>query len=242
MSQTYFQFKQFTIHQDRTAMKVTTDGCLFGAWVSSQPQNNSKEHVLDIGTGTGLLALMFAQNHPEALIDAIELEPGAAMQAEENVNSSKWSDHVSVIQADARDFTFLTQYDRIICNPPFYENELKGISGIRSMAHHDSGILLSELFRLVRQNLATTGKFYCMIPFKRMKETEELLRENGFKTLQKIRVRQSTAHGVFRVFYEAERMDTTVTNTILNDLSIKSGNQEYTKEFKLLLSPYYLHL
>src|SRR5687768_2433707 len=100
MSNSFFQFKQFTIHQDRTAMKVTTDGCLFGAWVAERINQSRGERILDLGTGTGLLTIMLAQKNANAKIDAIELDPGAAVQAGENIAASPWSERLNLFCAD----------------------------------------------------------------------------------------------------------------------------------------------
>src|SRR5262245_3491214 len=129
MANNYFQFKQFTIHQDRCAMKVTTDSCLFGAWVASRESAarsspGTRRRILDIGGGTGLLALMLAQR-TNAFIDSIEIDKDAFQQAEENVKASPWSDRISLYHGDAREFSFQHKYQTIICNPPFYEKELK---------------------------------------------------------------------------------------------------------------------
>ena len=120
MSDSVFHFKQFFIHQDKCAMKVGTDAVLLGAWVTP----NGSNHILDIGTGTGVIALMLAQktNSP---IDAIEIDPDAFGQAKENISGSPWKDRVTIYQADAAQFAFSSKYDILVSNPPFYENELK---------------------------------------------------------------------------------------------------------------------
>lgn len=119
MPNTYFQFKQFRIDQDQTAMKVTTEACILGAWVDEQipPQT-----VLDIGTGTGLLALMLAQKFPQAEIDAVEIDQGAFTQAHANFHSSPWPERLQVFHQRIQDFDPGKKYDLIISNPPFFKS------------------------------------------------------------------------------------------------------------------------
>ena len=123
MPNNYFQFKQFTIYQHQCAMKVTTDGCLFGAWVAEQVAANKQTYpgnntLLDIGTGTGLLSLMLAQK-TDCMIDAIEMEENAFQQALSNAAQSPWNSRIKITQADARTFSAEKKYDCIISNPPF---------------------------------------------------------------------------------------------------------------------------
>src|SRR3982750_4258430 len=173
MSNTYFQFKEFRIDQERTAMKVTTDGCLLGAWASQLISGDSlhQGQVLDIGTGTGLLSLMIAQvtNHR---IDSVEMEDQAAIQALENIAHSKWKDRIQLIHADIREYTTECRYDYIVSNPPFYENELKSGRQEKDMAHHDAGLSLTELFASIDRLLSPDGKFYLLLPFKRKEEVK----------------------------------------------------------------------
>src|SRR5205085_2984467 len=122
-SNSYFQFKQFRVQQEATAMKVSTDACIQGAWTPIEP---FVKNVLDIGTGTGLLSLMVAQRNNHILIDAIELDENAAQQATENIHASPWGDRINIVNGDIRNYTFNRQYDLIICNPPFFQNSLLG--------------------------------------------------------------------------------------------------------------------
>src|SRR5450631_830225 len=122
MPNSYFRFKQFVIQQDRSTMKVCTDSCVLGAWTALQL--GQVKTILDIGTGTGLLALMLAQKS-EGLIDAVESDPESAGQARENIGQSSWSDRIRVVEKDARDYLNETHYDFIITNPPFFESDLR---------------------------------------------------------------------------------------------------------------------
>ncbi len=245
MSNSYFQFKQFTIHQDRCAMKVTTDSCLFGAWsgrvIRSQP---AVPRLLDIGTGTGLLSLMLAQQH-EAIIDAIEIEKDAADQATENIAASPWADRVKIIHADAGKFRFRDKYNLIISNPPFYEKELKGDDVKKNIAHHNEGLLLPGLLAIVKNNLEIDGSFFLLLPYKRMEEFKNLFLENGLVIQRLLFVKQSVDHDYFRIMLEG-KFKPVATNRVTeiqeDQISIKDSEGQYTPAFINLLKDYYLHL
>ncbi len=247
MSNSYFQFKQFTIHQDKTAMKVTTDACLFGAWVARSQKHGAMSpepgaaSLLDIGTGTGLLALMLAQkvNCP---VDAIEIDKDAFEQASGNVTASSWADRIKVTHADAKEFGFHHRYDVILSNPPFYEKELKGDDNKKNMAHHDSGLLLPELFKIVKENLSLSGHFFLLLPFKRNQEVRELLLEQELTLEQIAFVRQTTKHDYFRMMITGKLRTGLPAETIISEIAIKGEDGKYTADFTSLLKDYYLHL
>ena len=120
MSNPYFQFKQFTVRHDKCAMKVGTDGVLLGAWA---PVQNAK-YILDVGAGSGLISLQLAQRNPWASITSIEIDPAAAAQAKENIQSSPWSDRMEVICSDFRDYHAENKFDLIVSNPPYFVDAL----------------------------------------------------------------------------------------------------------------------
>jgi tRNA1Val (adenine37-N6)-methyltransferase len=250
MSNSYFQFKQFTIQQDRCAMKVTTDGCLFGAWATRKvgslesgvvSQISETRTVLDVGTGTGLLALMLAQEG-EFSIDAVEVDKDAFQQASENVAASPWADRIKVFHADIREFEFPNQYDIIISNPPFYEKELKGDDAKKNIAHHNEGLLLPELLAIIKKNLKPGGSFFLLLPYKRNEEIRKMFTENDLAIQQLTFVRQSTKHDFFRIMLEGKLKTDEVAETIIDEISIKDEQDQYTPAFVNLLKDYYLHL
>ena len=250
MANSYFQFKQFTIHQNRCAMKVTTDGCLFGAWtagrVGSQESGVGSQifetgSVLDIGTGTGLLSLMIAQKN-EFAIDAIEMDQDAFEQASENIAASPWANKIKVFHTDARKFEFPDQYDIIISNPPFYENELKSDNSKKNFAHHNEGMLLPELLTIIKKNLKSDGVFFLLLPFKRNDEIRKLFTESDLACQQLTFVRQSIKHNFFRVMLEGKLKSGDAVETMINEISIKDEQDQYTPAFIDLLKDYYLHL
>jgi len=244
MSNSFFKFKQFTIHQDKTAMKVTTDACLFGAWIGGEIENRKSkiENLLDIGTGTGLLSLMLAQKSPGVKIDAIEIDKDAADQALENITDSPFKNQIRLIHEDANEFKSDKKYDIIISNPPFYENELSSVNTQKNIAHHDSGLLLQDLLRIISSHLNPTGRFYLMLPFKRNIEAGILIKNHFMQVVQAVYVRQSFKHDFFRVFLEIIPEQNEEIPFEKSELSIWNDQQKYTTEFVELLKDYYLYL
>lgn len=160
MSHTSFTFKQFTIHHDRCAMKVSTDGVLLGAWTPVE----QAVRVLDVGTGTGLIALQIAQRNALAHVTAVEIDADAAMQAQENINASPWRERVDVIRTDFMDFRPDARFDLIVSNPPYFVNALKCPDEQRSLARHGGGLNYISLFRHSRELLAGEGKVSIIVP------------------------------------------------------------------------------
>ncbi len=243
MANSWFQFKQFIVHQDKCAMKVTTDGCLFGAYVSQGVKSleTVSGKILDIGAGTGLLTLMIAQEN-EVVIDAIEIDKEAFEQAAKNVAASPWAYRIKVINADAEKFGFPTQYDVIISNPPFYENELKSNDAKKNIAHHNEGLLLPELLQVIKKKLKPDGTFYLLLPYKRNDEIKKLFNENKLSIRQLVLVRQSVNHDYFRIILAGRLKAAEQTETMIEEISIKDDADRYTPAFIDLLKEYYLHL
>jgi len=219
-------------------MKVTTDGCLFGAWLADSMKTGG-ERVLDVGAGTGLLSLMLAQKS-NALIDAIEIVKDAFEQANENIDASPWKRRINIYHADATKFSFPSKYDLIVSNPPFYENELKSDDAKKNIAHH-GGITLQQLLGLIKENLSDGGKFFLLLPYKRNQEFEKLIRTNNLSIIRQTFVRQSVTHDFFRVMIEGKHKQLE-DKLALNEISIWNNQQQYTPEFTALLKDYYLHL
>jgi tRNA1Val (adenine37-N6)-methyltransferase len=246
MANSYFQFKQFTVHQDQCAMKVTTDGCLFGAWIAERINSEKfiTDSCLDIGTGTGLLSLMLVQKNPAIKIDAIEIDANAIEQAKANIAASPWSNNIQVLPADAREFVSSHQYDIIISNPPFYENELKGADSKKNLAHHDGSLRLPEVLAIIRKNLSPHGCFFLLLPFKRTKEVKELLLLHNFIIEEIVFAKQSERHDYFRILIRGKlnNGNTTSSETVINEITVSMNQRQYTPAFVLLLKDYYLHL
>lgn len=225
-------------------MKVTTDGCLFGAWVAKLVHSDTMtvDSILDIGTGTCLLPLMFAQKNPGAIIDAIEIDKEAAEQAQENILNSPWTDRINIIHGDVKEFQVLQQYDVIISNPPFYENELKSGNNKKNKAHHDEGLLLDDLLLIIQRNLKPKGVFYLLLPYKRNHEIEPCIANNKLAISHKTFVKQSTEHNYFRILLSGKHLENKKEDFDTNEIAIRNEKQDYTPEFIDLLKDYYLHL
>jgi len=243
MSTSYFQFKQFTIHQDRCAMKVTTDACLFGAWAAGivSSQGLGVKNILDIGTGTGLLSLMLAQQC-NASIDTIEVDKDTFEQAGENIAASLWADRIKVFQGDARAFRFPVQYDIIISNPPFYEKELMSYNTKKNLAHHNEGLHLPELLVIIKKNIQPDGSFYLLMPYKRKEEIRKLFIETDLSIQQLTFLRQSADHNYFRIMLAGKLKTEKQAETMIDEISIKDKEGQYTPFFVKLLKDYYLYL
>ncbi|MBO5235355.1 MAG: methyltransferase [Alistipes sp.] len=156
-----FKFKQFTVHQQRSAMKVGTDGVLIGAWASVRPADRA---LLDIGTGTGLIALMLAQRNPKAEVVAVEIDTESAAQACENVAESPWSDRIKVKRCAVQEFTPTMKFDLIVSNPPYFVDSLKCPDESRNTARHTDTLSFAELMHTAERLLAPDGRLAVIVP------------------------------------------------------------------------------
>lgn len=235
----YFQFKKFIVYHHQSAMKVTTDACLFGAWCANQIKNEKLKinNVLDIGTGTGLLSLMIAQKN-NACIDAVEIDALTAEEANNNIAVSQYKNQIKIINADISDFK-KEGYDVIVSNPPFYENELESPLKDKNRAHHGHKLIWEELFNIINKKLTDTGKFYLLLPHKRKDDLETLLVKEKLFADNMVLVKQSIQHSPFRILLQGSKQK---TETIIDTIAICDEQKRYTVEFIDLLKEYYLHL
>lgn len=236
MSNNYFQFKQFTIHQDQCAMKVSTDACIQGAWV--QIPSTSKR-VLDLGCGTGLLTLMLAQRFPNCTIDAIEIDEIASVQAKQNFDLSPYAKQINLIHADAMSYNFETTYDFIICNPPFFSNSLKGPDKARNRARHQQELTLEKLVSLFQQLTNTAAEIGVLLPFDEFLKFEQLLLTQGWFVNRKLSIQPNSSKAPNRIVAICSSVN---TNYKQEELIIYNEERTYTSAFIQLLSPYYLNL
>lgn len=229
----YFQFKQFRIEQDKCAMKVSTDSCIFGAIVS--PEN--AQHILDIGTGTALLALMLAQKSV-AQIDAVEIDESAFGQACQNVENSIWRSKIRVFREDIRIFAQKTDflYDLIVSNPPFFVNSTKSENSQKNLARHTDSLSFLDLIEVVQKLLTEKGTFAIILPSPESLIFEKLAEENLLFISEKYLILNQKGKKNHRMisFFKKNK-----ENCIEKELIIKDG-QNYTSDFVKLLESYYL--
>ena len=177
MGKNSFQFKQFTINQDRCAMKVGTDGTLLGAWANAPVEPC---RILDIGTGTGLVALMMAQRYPQSQVIGIDIDRDAAIQAQENVDASPFSDRVKIINADAVKIEDKEGFDAIVCNPPYFVDSLTCPQDQRTLARHTITLTYEQLMRTAYKLLKNDGMFSIVVPTENNDAIESAAALAGF--------------------------------------------------------------
>jgi len=247
MPNSFFRFKQFTVHQSDAVLKVSTEACTLGAWATAPP---GATRLLDVGTGTGLLALMLAQRHPQATIDAVDVDENAARQAAENAVGSPFAERIRVHRAAIQKFSILKRnsarsqfsifngYDFIVANPPFYQNNLRSPEAARTAAKHAESLTFDDLLEAVHRLLAPAGAFVVLLP---PFETEGFVRkaaDSGLFLHRQLRVRHRPGGRLFRVVSELRFSEKTPA---FEDLNLHAPEGGYSPEFVELLKPYYLN-
>jgi tRNA1Val (adenine37-N6)-methyltransferase len=229
----WFEFKQFRIEQHKAAMKVGTDGVLLGAWT---PLEDAKR-ILDVGTGTGLIALMLAQRS-DAEIDAIEIDESACEEAKFNFEQSDWSNRLHVYHSDFHLFADFSHefYDLIVSNPPFFINSLKTKNEALSIARHNSKLSFNQLVSGTRKLLNSSGRLCVIIPFASCTEFRECARLAGFYLRNQTSVIPKSGKAPKRVLLEFTLQPNFPT---INELAILDENGVYTNNYKSLTSPFY---
>jgi tRNA1Val (adenine37-N6)-methyltransferase len=227
-----FHFKQFSIYQDRCAMKVGTDGVLLGAWIKA----DNPERILDIGAGTGLLALMLAQR-TDAQIDAIDIDEAACSQAEENVQASKWKDRIRISFTAVQDFQPKDKYDLIISNPPYFLNSYAPADEARKRARQASGTLTyEELLHNVMRLLSSNGKFNVILPHTEGTIFREKAMQQGLFNTRYTEVLSREGQPVKRLLMEFSRKEAVSETSVL---ILHGAGREYSAAYRDLTADYF---
>jgi tRNA1Val (adenine37-N6)-methyltransferase len=235
MGNSFFQFKQFTIDQSEAALKVCTESCIFGA---SIPVGNAN-HILDIGTGTGLLALMLAQKS-SAFIEAIELDEASARDAQKNFSSSPWKDRLTLHVEDAKHFSSTKKFDLIISNPPFFIHQLKSSDTRTNAALHGSELKPEDLCAIVNHLSTDEGRFFVLLPEQEMRLLQSQLEASGWSLIYHLAIYQELNKPVFRIIGGFSRKKE--AELVTKKLVIYETGRTYTDDFVALLKDYYLYL
>ena len=234
-----FQFKQFTIQQDRCAMKVGTDGVLLGAWC---PIDNHPFSVLDIGAGTGIIALMLAQRTNATQIDAIEIDKNAYEQCVENFESSPWGDRLFCFHAGLDECIEEPedQYDIIISNPPFYSENYKSENEQRDLARFQEAMPFEQLVEAASLLLAENGIFAVIIPFKEEAKFIALCAEAKLYPIKVTRVKGTPNAEIKRSMLAFKRYELPVLTA--DELVIETARHQYTVAYRALTKDFYLNM
>lgn len=232
-----FTFKQFHIDHSRCAMKVGTDGTLLGAWAALPPH---AKKILDIGTGSGLIAIMAAQRHPTAKITAIDIDKDCVMQATENAVASPWAERIEVIESPLQEYSPEEKFDVIISNPPYFADSMHSPDKQRTTARHTASLSFKELTDGVLRLLAENGLFAVILPTT---ESELLLSASRGRlfTWRRCEVWSTPESGARRIMLELKReppKDLAQKEKIIIE---QGGRHVYSEEYKALTADFYLN-
>lgn len=227
-----FQFKNFTIHQSRSALKVGTDSMLLGASIKS----SSPKHGLDIGAGTGVLSLMVAQNHPGILIDAIEIDPNSYEDLTENVLFSDFKNQIQTIHKDFFSCQFIKKFDLIFSNPPFYDDGLKFDQNVIYHSKHTVNFSINNFFLKSKELLEVNGNLWIIVPFDKTKSWVDAAIQNSLSLVKQIIIEAKPGKKVrsILVFSFDENQIMNISNFVVRD-----SKGYYTQEYHLLTNEFH---
>lgn len=236
MANQWFRFKQFTIKQDRTAMKVGTDGVLLGAWANFSVSKS----IFDVGSGTGLIAIMAAQRNQQAIIHGVEISEDAYSQAKDNVNMCPWKDRIEMHHADFFDFAKQTQlkFDHIVSNPPFYNTTLAPDDVCRAIARHSHSLSLAEFVTFSGSLLRKPGLISFILPAELLPGVRSCAVDNDLCISRLMYVKPIPSKRPHRILIE---LSNTYSKCDTNELIIEEfGRHQYSDLYKNLTRDFYL--
>ncbi|WP_372947305.1 tRNA1(Val) (adenine(37)-N6)-methyltransferase [Mariniphaga sp.] len=234
----WFQFKQFKVIQEQTAMKVGTDGVLLGSWVDV----SEAETILDIGAGTGIISIMLAQRSKiNTKITGIEIENNAADEASLNATNSPWSEKITILNKSLQQFQqhCTEKFDLIVSNPPFFSNSQKSKCEYLAMAKHNHLLPLTELVEKSVKLMSSVGKLAVILPVNEAKKIIQLAKKEGLYLLRETEVRPNGLKPPHRYLLEFGKNPGTAEKEIL--LIHSSESNSYTEKYKFLTRDFYLN-
>ncbi|MCF0054460.1 tRNA1(Val) (adenine(37)-N6)-methyltransferase [Dyadobacter sp. CY356] len=233
----FFKFKQFTINQDKSAMKVCTDACVFGAWADVE----KAERILDIGAGTGLLSLMVAQRNREAKITAVEIDKDAFLQATENAGNSPFKSQIEVFNTAIQDFLPSEKFDCIITNPPFFQSDLKSPDAKINLAHHADSLSFEDLLTAIKRLLQPNGKWNILLPVDEGLVFQSLAENSGWKLRRELTLYHQKGKKPFRKLMSFQSIESADIGQLIAELFIyEEDGKTFHPEFRKLLKDFYL--
>ena len=240
-----FRFKQFTVWHDRCAMKVGTDGVLLGAWCPLATATSEGEYkVLDIGTGSGLIALMLAQratsiDDTPIVIDTIDIDASAAEQAKFNFEQSPWSKLLRIYQSSLQEWQSEKEYDLIVSNPPYFQSSLKNPDAQRATARHTDSLSYNELIAHSERLLRRNGILALVLPIEAEEEILSLAAAAGLSPIAITYVHTKPGKPVKRILMALTKGDA-VGEVDGNHFYIESADSPRSEEYKKLTEEFYL--
>lgn len=228
-----FRFKQFEVDQSGCAMRINTDGVLLG----TMAKHPNPQRILDIGTGTGVIALMLAQRFPGAKVHAVEIDEQASITAERNFQNSVFSKRLSVHNIAIELYNDSEQFDLIVSNPPFFVNDLKNVEKKKEMARHASNTFFDDLIKKVAGLLSPEGCFWAVLPIKQAQDLVEKAKAEGLFLTHLIKLHSDATKPEFRRIVCLGREKCSLVE---EGFMIYESEKKYTKAYELLLKDFFL--
>lgn len=233
MPKHYFKFKQFSIYQKHAAMKVGTDGVLLGAWANAE----NARHILDIGTGTGLITLMLAQRS-NALIDAVEVDENAVIDAKNNFEQSNWKKRIRLHFLPIQSFESKVRYDLIVSNPPYFSKSQKAGNISRTTARHNDTLNANDLLQISAKLLSPKGKINIIIPTELCDTYKESAQNMELFCNKLLWIKPTPTKNPKRVLMEFSFQNQVTKETFL--IVEDKGRHQYSDSYKELTNDFYL--
>ena len=231
-----FRFKQFHVVNDVAAMRVNTDGVLLGAWCDVA----GARRVLDVGTGSGVIALMVAQRNAVAQIDAVDIDAQAVAVSRENFAQSPWADRLVAVSADFNAYIPKIRYDLIVSNPPYFDNGVLPAQSARAVARHSLSLSLDDLITHSAGMLAPGGRLALIAPASRSEDVERIGASAGLHVRRVMRVSAIVGQEPKRVAWEWTNEP--VDEVVSEDLAMEERSMHYTAQYRALCSDFYLKM
>jgi len=228
-----FEFKNFTIYQEQVTLPVTTDACLFGAYCNF----NNPKRILDLGTGTGLLALIMHQKYPSAQILGIEQHQETAIQAQKNIVENNCQSNIQIVQADMFTYQFESTFDAIISNPPFFVNQLESDETERNQARHFQNYNFIDFFNLINKTLDNNGTAWILLPHSALFDINKYINHTDLHVQSIVELSPNTNKCAHLIFIQFAKIFQPQIEK--KSIFIRNKENKFTPECYKILQPFY---